>query len=52
MIIAIYLRSANIISEQLSIDEAISISFANSSFDKFWNLLISDIHPPLFYIIL
>ena len=52
MCITIYLRLINIISEQLWEDEAISIAIAGSSFDNFWPVVIGDIHPPMYYLIL
>lgn len=50
--IAIFLRIINIISEQLWVDEAGSIYYAKAPFNKFWTIIINDIHPPLYYIIL
>lgn len=50
--IGIFLRLINIISEQLWEDEAISIAMATSSNNKFWTIVIGDIHPPLYYLIL
>lgn len=52
IIISLYLRLINITSEQLWNDEAISIYYANFSFENFWDVIIKDIHPPLYYIIL
>jgi len=50
--IAIFLRIINITSEQLWVDEGGSISIAKSSLGIFWNSVINDIHPPLYYLIL
>ena len=52
LIIAIYLRMINITSEQIWADEAISINIASSLITNFWKLVINDIHPPLYYLIL
>ncbi len=52
LFITTYLRVINIISEQLWEDEAISIAIASAPNNSFWNVIIRDIHPPLYYLIL
>ncbi len=51
-IISFFLRLININSEQLWHDEAISIYIAALINDDFWQVIINDIHPPIYYIIL
>jgi len=52
ILIAILLRIVNIVSEQIWSDEAISIYISSSSYNDFWVIVINDIHPPLYYILL
>jgi len=50
--IAIFLRVINIVSEQIWVDEAGSIFYVRAPLNKFWAIVINDVHPPLYYIIL